>query len=196
MRMLPGGIAASEPRRKEKSYDPAFFDPSPNTFRVIHRGATNTWAGLVKNAGLFPSIRWPSQANENAAGISKSATIQCHQITIRREPDRNGYHVQSAVDWMVMSAIVMRIKSHISSPPSQIRAGRIIPRYQVRGTIGNPLFLVFQDLCRKGFPGYTLLIIGVLGSRIPLDNLRRTSPCRGTEARSPASSPNPGDSNG
>ncbi len=55
-------------------------------------------------------------------------------------------------------------------------------------------------LSSKGIPGYTLLHIGVLGSRIPLDNLRRTLPLSfvvsSTEARSPAGSPIPGDPNG
>jgi hypothetical protein len=53
----------------------------------------------------------------------------------------------------------------------------------------------------KRISGVYFVNIGVLGSRIPLDNLRRTLPlswdlCRGTEARSLAGSPNPGNLNG
>jgi hypothetical protein len=62
-----------------------YFFSAPKIFRASHIGATNTCAGLVRNAGLFPSIRCPSQAKANAVGIKNSATIQCHQITIREE---------------------------------------------------------------------------------------------------------------
>ena len=51
-------------------------------------------------------------------------------------------------------------------------------------------------LCREPLQGYTLLHIGVLGSRFPLDNLRRTLPLLWDEARSPAGSPYTGNPNG
>ena len=44
--------------------------------RAIHTGATNTCVGFVKNAGLFPSIKCPSHASANAAGINSSPMIQ------------------------------------------------------------------------------------------------------------------------
>ncbi len=104
------------------SYGTVFFVFIPKIFRAIHSGATKTWAGLVRNAGLFPSIRWPSQASANAAGTSSSATIQCHQTTINeRETERNGNHVQGAVHRMVMRAVVMRIQSHIPTPREKSR---------------------------------------------------------------------------
>jgi hypothetical protein len=62
-----------------------YFFSEPKIFRANQTGATNTWTGLVKNAGLFPSMRCPSQASAKAVGIKRSATIQCHQITIREE---------------------------------------------------------------------------------------------------------------
>ncbi len=79
------------------------------------------------------------------------------------------------------------------------RAGR--SRIDERSRMGNAgkacVFERFPMLSSKGIPGYTLLHIGVLGSRIPLDNLRRTLPLwrdvvAGKEARSPAGSPNSG----
>src|ERR1700690_248226 len=62
-----------------------FFGAIPKIFRAIHTGATNTWAGLVRNAGLFPSTQCPSHASAKAAGISSRAIIQCHQTTITDE---------------------------------------------------------------------------------------------------------------
>jgi len=61
------------------------FSPMRKIFRAIHTGATKTCAGLVRNAGLFPSIRCPSHANANAAGISNSAMIQWNQTTMIEE---------------------------------------------------------------------------------------------------------------
>ena len=64
----------------------------------------------------------------------------------------------------------------------------------------SPYFRVFAMLCSQGIPGYTRLHIGVLGSRFPLDNLRRMLPLSRTvvaeEARSLAGSPNPGNPHG
>src|SRR3989441_4231567 len=57
----------------------------PKIFRASQTGATNTCAGLVRNAGLFPSIKCPSHASANAVGISSSAITQCHQTTMREE---------------------------------------------------------------------------------------------------------------
>jgi len=47
-------------QRLNSSYYAVFFGAIPKILRAIHSGATNTWAGLVRNAGWFPSTKWPS----------------------------------------------------------------------------------------------------------------------------------------
>src|ERR1700704_1152567 len=63
---------------------------------------------------------------------------------------------------------------------------------------GNTIILEgFSLLSSKPIRGYTPYQIGVLGSRIPLDNLTRMCALVGGPRRSPlAGSPNPGNSNG
>src|SRR5205823_12050951 len=56
-----------------------------NILRTSHSGATKTCTGLVRKAGLLPSIKWPSQASAKVAGISSRAMIQCNQTTTSEE---------------------------------------------------------------------------------------------------------------
>jgi len=83
--LRPAGRARHPSPHKTYSYYTVLFGAAPKIFRGLHSGDTNTWTGLVRNASLLPSIRWPSQSSAKAAGMSSSATMQCHQTTITDE---------------------------------------------------------------------------------------------------------------
>jgi len=50
----------------------SFCAPMPKILRTIQTGATKTCAGLVRKAGLLPSMKWPTQAIANARGIKST----------------------------------------------------------------------------------------------------------------------------
>ena len=166
-------------------------------FSLAAAGVTNTWAGLVRNAGLLPSTRWPSQARAKAGRDEQHRDDPMPPNHGRRREARgDGNPMQGAVDRMVMGTVVIRL--HPIFPRLEGNPKRYILRSawgndrDPRNTISWGGRLLFQE----SFPGYTLLIIGVLGSRIPLDNLRRVLPLSWGRSALPRWLSDSGQSNG
>lgn len=136
-----------------------FFVPVRKIFRASHTGATNTCTGWVRKAGLLPSIKGPSQARANAVGIRSSAITQCHQTTISEEkPHGNGNHMQGAVDWMVVSAVIVRVEARISPHAKKAPDSGIISPSGGGETLKPLETLSSGQVCTlfpKPFQGYT-----------------------------------------
>ena len=100
-------------------------------------------------------------------------------------------------------AVIVRMRVRVI-PYSHLRARRSRPGAYSRSASrngrdpGNTIIPEgFSLLSPKRIRGYTPYQIGVLGSRTPLDNLRRMDAFVGEPRRAPlAGSPNPGNSNG